>query len=275
MKNNKIIFRSHDFFNIDKRKETVFWKGYLEPNDCIYSLEGALKLNNTIGLHGGFAFYRSGSRSDFTEKDEYIMQLFQPHLSNILKYYGQPGRAETGKKFSMLFNDYDSIGLAMYNENLQLLQKSDAFSRIINKYPDHNIHGKVTDLLANFTNNKNEKSIRSYNYKFHDLPVFIEVNRLRELSDTTPTRYGCLLYDLSIISDQTIKQLKDEYNLTDTEYQVLKALLEGCSNEDICAKLFMSLPTVKRHLTTIYSKLGVNNYKQLFQKLNLTSIPTR
>ena len=50
--------------------------------------------------------------------------------------------------------------------------------------------------------------------------------------------------------------------LTNREIEVLKTLAEGLSNNEIADKLFISPETVKRHLSTIYSKLDVKNRQQ-------------
>lgn len=47
--------------------------------------------------------------------------------------------------------------------------------------------------------------------------------------------------------------------LTDRELDVARLVAMGRTNQEICAKLFLSLGTVKTHLTNIQSKLGVRN----------------
>ena len=50
--------------------------------------------------------------------------------------------------------------------------------------------------------------------------------------------------------------------LTNREIEVLEMLGKGLSNNDIAQRLFISPETVKRHLSTIYSKLDVKNRHQ-------------
>jgi len=50
--------------------------------------------------------------------------------------------------------------------------------------------------------------------------------------------------------------------LTARELEVLKLIEAGCSNQDIAGKLFISMPTVKRHISNIYAKLGVESRTQ-------------
>jgi LuxR family maltose regulon positive regulatory protein len=50
--------------------------------------------------------------------------------------------------------------------------------------------------------------------------------------------------------------------LTTREVEVLKLIEAGCSNEDIAGQLFISITTVKRHISNIYGKLGVKSRTQ-------------
>jgi NarL family two-component system response regulator LiaR len=46
--------------------------------------------------------------------------------------------------------------------------------------------------------------------------------------------------------------------LTERELEVLRCLVEGLNNQDISGRLFISLGTVKFHISNIYQKLGVD-----------------
>jgi DNA-binding NarL/FixJ family response regulator len=50
--------------------------------------------------------------------------------------------------------------------------------------------------------------------------------------------------------------------LTERELEVLRFVAQGLDNSEIAQKLFLSPTTVKRHLSTIFSKLGVSNRVQ-------------
>ncbi len=49
------------------------------------------------------------------------------------------------------------------------------------------------------------------------------------------------------------------YDLTDRELEVLELLIEGLNNPDIAGRLFVSKSTVKFHVSSILSKLGVSS----------------
>ncbi len=50
--------------------------------------------------------------------------------------------------------------------------------------------------------------------------------------------------------------------LTDRQVDVLRLLIEGKANKDICRRLDLSESTVKTHLAAIFRKLNVNNRTQ-------------
>lgn len=50
--------------------------------------------------------------------------------------------------------------------------------------------------------------------------------------------------------------------LTAREVEVLKLIEAGYSNQDLAGKLFISIATVKRHISNIYTKLDVKNRTQ-------------
>lgn len=49
------------------------------------------------------------------------------------------------------------------------------------------------------------------------------------------------------------------YRLTQREQEVLDLLVKGYSNEEIAKRLYITIATVKAHLTAIFEKLGVKN----------------
>jgi len=55
-------------------------------------------------------------------------------------------------------------------------------------------------------------------------------------------------------------------SLTPTERDVVRLVVEGLTNNDVAARLFVSPRTVQTHLTHIYAKLGVTSRVQLAQE---------
>ena len=54
--------------------------------------------------------------------------------------------------------------------------------------------------------------------------------------------------------------------ISNREYEVLELLAQGCSNQEIAEKLFVSGNTVKSHLARLYQKLEVSRRTQAIQR---------
>lgn len=56
-----------------------------------------------------------------------------------------------------------------------------------------------------------------------------------------------------------------ENHLTRREHTILRLLLGGKTNADICDELTITDNTLKKHILNIYRKLGINNRVQMFK----------
>jgi two-component system, NarL family, response regulator LiaR len=65
-----------------------------------------------------------------------------------------------------------------------------------------------------------------------------------------------------IINEIELKKL----NLTNREYEVLQLLVQGNSNAEIADKLYLSLSTVKTHVSNLFVKMEVKNRVQAVEK---------
>ncbi len=64
------------------------------------------------------------------------------------------------------------------------------------------------------------------------------------------------------INETELKKL----NLSNREYEVLQLLAKGYSNLDIAEQLFLSLSTVKTHVSNLYTKMDVKSRTQTIEK---------
>ena len=64
-----------------------------------------------------------------------------------------------------------------------------------------------------------------------------------------------------------INQIKiKELNISKREYELLELISKGFSNQEIADQLFISIPTVKTHLSNLFSKLNVQRRTQAIHK---------
>ena len=61
-------------------------------------------------------------------------------------------------------------------------------------------------------------------------------------------------------------RMPEELGLSKREAEVLSLMAEGLSNQEIADKLFLSLPTVKKHSSNVLQKLDVKRRTQAIEK---------
>ncbi|MCC3143735.1 helix-turn-helix transcriptional regulator [Halanaerobium sp. Z-7514] len=66
-----------------------------------------------------------------------------------------------------------------------------------------------------------------------------------------------------INNEKLINKSANKYNLTDREKEVLKLTIQGLSNQEIAAKLFISVNTVKKHISHLFNKCGASSRTEL------------
>lgn len=87
---------------------------------------------------------------------------------------------------------------------------------------------------------------------------------LRKLDQRTPTNdvKDELLSFLNSLKDEVVSSKRGEAHraeLSQREVEVLRLVSLGKNNSEIAHELFISLNTVTRHMTNIFSKTGANN----------------
>jgi DNA-binding NarL/FixJ family response regulator len=74
----------------------------------------------------------------------------------------------------------------------------------------------------------------------------------------------------------------EQIKITRRDQQVLKLLVQGCSNKDIAAELKISPRTVKQHLRTLFLRAGIKHGRKrvilataIFEKEQMNYVATR
>ncbi|WP_054938851.1 LuxR C-terminal-related transcriptional regulator [Paenibacillus ihuae] len=79
------------------------------------------------------------------------------------------------------------------------------------------------------------------------------------------------LYSLSMVT--MVPQPEAKGRLTAREEEILTHIMQGLNNKDIAEKLFISVHTVKNHITKIYEKLGVSGRVQAISQMYQSPLP--
>lgn len=98
--------------------------------------------------------------------------------------------------------------------------------------------------------------------------IQIKINLIKESFKEYKTPFFLvILENLSEILEGRERNLKEKYNLTGREIEIIRVVSEGFSNKEIAERLFISSYTVENHLKNIFEKIGVKNRTSLIHKL--------
>lgn len=105
-----------------------------------------------------------------------------------------------------------------------------------------------------------ERELNSY--------YLINLKKKQTLSIIANIIFGIVILVLTYIiySNKSQKRLTIIEDLSNQEIKIKKHIIDGKSNKEIAEELFISLNTVKTHISNIYSKLNVSNRKELINK---------
>lgn len=129
-----------------------------------------------------------------------------------------------------------------------------AIQAIRKSYPDIQVIA-----LTSFSEEKLvEASLKAgaIGYLFKNVSVDELANAIRAASKGQPTLSA---EATRILINKTMKPAAPGDDLTDREREVLKLLVDGCSNPEIAERLSVSRSTVKTHVSHIFEKLGASN----------------
>lgn len=258
-----MVVKTSSLFNNELREQTEYWKKYLLPNNAHYELIANLQIDRTQKYRADVSLTRGLSAGDFDDTDLYIIRLFQPHLSRLIATHLEEADVSVMTDKTL----YNCIGTCTLNDSCQLIDRNGKFEKL-NELTDNGLLQRIVGLCISMPKGADARPA-SAEYKMEESPLFLEIYYSPSRLDGSKCNYNCLIYDLSHFLDVTIRQVKDEYQLSEREYEILLCMLQGQKNEDIAASLFLSVSSVKKYAAAIYSKMGITSQKQILSKLHL------
>lgn len=183
-------------------------------------------------------------------------------------------------EMTLLANDYEVAGIAY--------DSTRALDMISSRKPD------LVLLDISIKGNLNGIQIGQILHENHNIPfIFVTSYSSKEVLDSAKVTmpYGYIvkpfndrdiissieiaLYNHSMSHDKglpSFEVIKQHFGLSIAEYEVLKALWEGLTNQQIGERIHLSVNTVKTHLRNIFSKLDVESRSEALAFLrNLSS----
>lgn len=235
---------------------------------------------------GVLCIFKTEIEGNFTKREIEITNILSNVISTHYNNYLELSNSIFKKNiFKTFYNIYDT-GFVIWDNNQEIIELNSLaeeyslsiseklnssnnflYSNLIQiEEPITPINKLINYLTLNYTENVAKQSIdiEVNNYIYN---IKIATTPLPELNNKIKN-YNFAIITRTINKNKFSKnKLKDLYNLTDRELEIIELIKQGYSNNEISKLLYLSLNTVKTHITNIYKKLNVNNRTSLVSKL--------
>ncbi len=266
-----LMFRSSEVFLLSERKKTEYYKNHLEPSKMYYSIEGNIYVeedNHIVGM----GLHRSKESEDFTQKELDIIKIMRPHLSKISqKLHDDKLNANMFVDAALVISETDKVGIWILNCQLEFVDENVGHNHFISEHSDELKH--ILQVMCRSLRNNiesDEKNNKPYGMKskimLSEKSYYVDITYKPEL-DNKESVFVVILYDYTGIIDNIVAEMKQKFSLTEREYDIFLCMVKGMNNQEIQNELFISMPTVKKHLTNIYQKLGVEGRHQVIHSI--------
>lgn len=231
-----------------------------------YDKKMILSLNNGKRIIGIMSFLRNKDEKPFNHYDKELLQYLSIYISKLFSTQVKIDKQAEKLNLCNDFIDLSSEGLVIANRNGEICYSNKAARQIFEYLQKSGKLASINDLIEVLKLQKQKMhginhmtyceaggyGIRTQERKFLNRQYYgIYFNKLPELNCSP------------IISDNMVEL---RHKLTRRENEILDCVLYGMTNAQISDKLFVSIPTVKVHLTNIFSKMSVNNRASLISK---------
>lgn len=265
-----VMFRSSDVFLAAERRKTSYYKNHLDPARMHHSIEGNLYVEEN-GYIAGLGLHRSNEFEDFSQRDLEIMKLIRPHLARIVKLLCDAKSSIAAENLMDYdFSSFDEIGFWVWNWQGKLVRSAHGDNDFIKEHENELrdiIHSLCNSLKQNIQSRKGKvKHCMKSKVLLDNRTYYINLS-FKTDGDLEKGVFTAMVYDYMSMIDGILDEMKDEHCFTDREFDVLKCMVEGMSNQEIMDSLYISMPTVKKHLTNIYKKLEIEGRHQLIHRI--------
>lgn len=267
-----LMFRSSDIFLTGEREKTNYYQNHLDPAKMHHSIEGNIYVEKD-GYVVGLGIHKSRNHEDFSLKELEIMKLTRPHLSRISQKFCE-SKSNATKIFdtSSTLSETDNVGVWVWDWQVELAKENIGDNEFIHVHEDEikNILQKLCLSIKSNINKGGDSIEFPYRMKskiiISEKSYYVDIVYRPKIGEERGV-FVAILYDYMGIINNIMFEMKDKFCLTEREYDVFQCMVDGMSNQEIQDHLFISMPTVKKHLTNIYQKLGVEGRHQLIHSI--------
>lgn len=278
-----IAFRNSDLFSMQERRETPYFQEFASGASLEISIDANILLPADCGIIAILGLFRTSEKVEFKERDLEIVRILQPYLSDRLtKLFCSEPHLPSGNRFpaahenagtqeeSWKLDNIETLGLCSFDDSAALISNNASFSTFAQAYnaslEDSTFTEEVIKCVKKLLND-------SSLYSLGPIPIHIEEDTYMvqlAYNDASKNKITAAIYYISDIFTKRLTALKEEFHLSNREFEIIfLSLKRGLTNAEIAKELYISEATVKRHIYAVYQKMGISNQKQLFRKLQL------
>lgn len=278
------VFRSTELLPIEVIRAGPLYETVSRPAGLEYGV-GAI-LENNARYFSVVGCLRADA--DFTDADKAALQSLLPHLQLMQEISTRLAAADAGRREAMLSFDQVNQAMIVLDRSGYAIYCNESARRLLDSATGMEIKfGRfVFDGVA--TQSAFEQAIRTViNSTVSDSPAPPQELRVPRRGQGSPyaltvlslrrpysrallpEEAGCvvLLYDHDGIDPLPVRRLTWLYRLTPAEARICESLHQTASIDATAQLLHLTHHTIRSHLKSIYSKVGVATQPQLLQRL--------
>lgn len=192
----------------------------------------------------GFAF--DSSRRIFGERDHELARVLRPHLAEL--WWNASVRRRLRAALAALdLEGHDGVLLLRESGGIEFA--SDSAQRLLRHYfdtPSMQLPDEINDW------HRNDRRT----------PLVVPIDGSSLVVECADGGFALLLRERTLGVEL----------LTPREHEVMRCVADGLSNSEIARRLWIELPTVRKHLEHIYQKLGVSSRTAAVAKLRPAAV---
>ena len=264
-----VMFRDSDVFIPDERMKTRYYNELLVPAGMNHSIEGNIYIGDD-GYVAGIGIHRPDPLGEFTAKELEILKLSRPHLVNVARKFieNKSGIDPLSISVQALY-EINDVGLCIFDDKYHLEDTNIGEKSFIGEESRGELYRSLITLCKSL-GEKIEKEGFSEIPEENMVHSRISIGKAHYYAEVNCKKYGdegykyvATVYDSNTIFEHFLHEVRDRFALTDREFEVLICAMKGKSNSEISRELFISVPTVKKHLTNVYQKMDVEGKHQI------------
>jgi DNA-binding CsgD family transcriptional regulator len=267
--------------NYDSFQSTEYYADFLKPQKIHYKL--ITNLVTDANVQGKIVLTRSKKSGHFNSNDIKIAKQISPYLSHALLHHSLRRKVKLFDNIINYLENQSLAGMILLDQGFKVLyinKKAEEFIKALYNDGFSDNPAKIVEakLLGDCREIKSKLKITPISGMVLPKRRVLKGRCQKRFSVVTKTFDSTLNWKTSRLFVIGIEELPgpnyskwqylmNAFNLSPREIDVIPHLFSELKNAEIAEKLFVSEITIKKHLQSIYAKMGVKNRTSLILKL--------